>query len=85
MISEANSRADELEGSESNSTYGDDSGEDDLPTARRTKRVCSGVAKPKAPRKKYVRGKQGGLEGIMRMPLEIFTEVRPPSGCCLVA
>lgn len=33
-------------------------------------------AKTQAPRKKHVRGRQGGLQGIMKMPLEIFTEVR---------
>ncbi|KAG9094954.1 hypothetical protein FS749_011423 [Ceratobasidium sp. UAMH 11750] len=26
-------------------------------------------------RKKYVRGKQGGLQGIMKMPMEVFTEI----------
>lgn len=32
------------------------------------------VAKPLA-RKKQVRGKQGRLEGLMNMPIDIFTEV----------
>ncbi|KAF8596718.1 hypothetical protein BDV93DRAFT_454395, partial [Ceratobasidium sp. AG-I] len=39
------------------------------------KRARSSVAKPKASRKKHVKGKQGGLEGMMKMPLEIFTEI----------
>ncbi|KAF8597247.1 hypothetical protein BDV93DRAFT_527545 [Ceratobasidium sp. AG-I] len=66
---------DELEGSEHHSAYGEDSDGEPVPKARKPKRARSSVAKPKAPRKKYVRGKQGGLEGIMKMPLEIFTEI----------
>lgn len=70
---------DELEGSEQYSVYGEDSDEEDKPKVRKAKRARSTVPKPKGPRKKYVRGKQGGLQGMMKMPLEIFTEVRRPS------
>jgi hypothetical protein len=45
-------------------------------TTRRTKRARTSSTRSKAPRKKYVRGKQGALRGILQMPLEIFTEVR---------
>ncbi|KAG9089817.1 hypothetical protein FRC06_001375, partial [Ceratobasidium sp. 370] len=39
------------------------------------KRARSGRAPARAGRKKYVRGKQGGLKGLMKMPVEIFTEI----------
>ncbi|KAF8596726.1 hypothetical protein BDV93DRAFT_50957 [Ceratobasidium sp. AG-I] len=66
---------DELEGLVHHSAYGEDSDKEPVPKARKAKRARSSVAKPRAPRKKYVRGKQGGLEGMMKMPLEIFTEI----------
>ncbi|KAF8602496.1 hypothetical protein BDV93DRAFT_509258 [Ceratobasidium sp. AG-I] len=75
MVGEAPLRPDELEGSEDCPVDGEDSDEEPVPKARKTKRARPSVAKPKAPRNKYVRGKQGGLEGIMKMPLEIFTEL----------
>jgi hypothetical protein len=49
---------------------------DDLPSPNK-KRARHSETKPKAPRKKYVRGKQGSLKGLMNMPIEIFTEVSP--------
>ncbi|KAG9128582.1 hypothetical protein FRC07_000015 [Ceratobasidium sp. 392] len=36
-------------------------------------------------RKKYVRGKQGGLKGLMNMPLDIFTECLPIQIACLLS
>ncbi|KAG8767564.1 hypothetical protein FRC12_006170 [Ceratobasidium sp. 428] len=47
---------------------------DDKPT-RDKKRARTSQATSQAGRKKYVRGKQGGLQGLMRMPIEIFTEI----------
>ncbi|KAG8795864.1 hypothetical protein FRC12_008587 [Ceratobasidium sp. 428] len=49
--------------------------EDNAPAPiQKRARLNSGAAKPT--QKKYVRGKQGGLEGLMKMPIEIFTEVK---------
>ncbi|KAF8596724.1 hypothetical protein BDV93DRAFT_480023 [Ceratobasidium sp. AG-I] len=66
---------DELGESEDHSVDGEDSDEELVPNTRKSKRARSSIAKPKAPRKRYVKGKQGGLEGMMKMPLEIFTEI----------
>ncbi|CAE6518070.1 unnamed protein product [Rhizoctonia solani] len=38
-------------------------------------RTSTGSSKPKPARKKYVKGKQGGLQGIMKMPIEVFMEI----------
>ena len=43
---------------------------------RPLKRTRTNKSKRQAPRKKYIKGKQGGLQGIMMMPLEVFMEVR---------
>ncbi|KAG8755646.1 hypothetical protein FRC12_010818, partial [Ceratobasidium sp. 428] len=48
--------------------------EGDKPTGGRKRARTSQVAF-QASRKKHVRGKQGGLKGLMRMPIEIFTEI----------
>ncbi|KAG8795623.1 hypothetical protein FRC12_011969 [Ceratobasidium sp. 428] len=48
--------------------------EDNAPAPiQKRARLNSGAAKPT--QKKHVRGKQGGLEGLMKMPIEIFTEI----------
>ncbi|KAG8727639.1 hypothetical protein FRC11_012761 [Ceratobasidium sp. 423] len=43
---------------------------------RPSKRTRTNALKQKAPRKKYIKGKQGGLQGIMEMPVEVFMEVQ---------
>ncbi|CAE6402972.1 hypothetical protein ACGC1H_001083 [Rhizoctonia solani] len=40
-----------------------------------SKRIRTNTSNQKAPRKKYVKGRQGGLQGIMKMPLEVFMEI----------
>ncbi|KAG9097251.1 hypothetical protein FS749_006717 [Ceratobasidium sp. UAMH 11750] len=40
------------------------------------KRSRINPAEAKIHQKKHVRGKQGGLKGLMNMPIEIFTEVK---------
>ncbi|CAE6511578.1 unnamed protein product [Rhizoctonia solani] len=42
---------------------------------RPSKRTRTNTPKQKAPRKKYVKGKQGGLQGIMNLPIEVFMEM----------
>ncbi|KAG9119697.1 hypothetical protein FRC07_005144, partial [Ceratobasidium sp. 392] len=44
-------------------------------SAPKQKRARTSQAKKSAPRKKQVRGKQGRLEGLMKMPTDIFTEI----------
>ncbi|KAG8690921.1 hypothetical protein FRC08_010315 [Ceratobasidium sp. 394] len=44
------------------------------PTVQAAKRPRIAQPEPRA-RKKYVRGKQGGLRGIMKVPMEVFTEI----------
>ncbi|KDN44217.1 hypothetical protein RSAG8_05690, partial [Rhizoctonia solani AG-8 WAC10335] len=41
---------------------------------RPSKRIRTDSSKQKPPRKKYVKGRQGGLQGIMKMPMEVFME-----------
>ncbi|KAG8752476.1 hypothetical protein FRC12_011936, partial [Ceratobasidium sp. 428] len=48
--------------------------EGDKPTRGR-KRTRTSQVTLHASRKRHVRGKQGGLKGLMRMPIEIFTEI----------
>ncbi|KAG8718246.1 hypothetical protein FRC09_012950 [Ceratobasidium sp. 395] len=45
------------------------------PAAPKRKRARAPQATNTAPRKKQVRGKQGRLEGLMKMPIDIFTEI----------
>ncbi|KAF8596717.1 hypothetical protein BDV93DRAFT_527881 [Ceratobasidium sp. AG-I] len=66
---------DDLIGSGHRSLDEEDEVDQDGPEGRMPKRARFNDPKPKAPRKKYVRGKQGGLQGMMKMPLEIFTEI----------
>ncbi|KAG8768864.1 hypothetical protein FRC12_005321 [Ceratobasidium sp. 428] len=47
------------------------------PAVPKRKRARASQTTNTAPRKKQVRGKQGRLEGLMKMPIDIFTEVRP--------
>ncbi|KAF8597244.1 hypothetical protein BDV93DRAFT_499788 [Ceratobasidium sp. AG-I] len=68
-------KIDELSGSGHHSIDEEDKVDQDGLKARKTKRARFDVPKTKTPRKKYVRGKQGGLQGMMKMPLEIFTEI----------
>ncbi|CAE6435986.1 unnamed protein product, partial [Rhizoctonia solani] len=42
---------------------------------RPSKRGRSDTSRKKAPHKKYTKGKQGGLEGVMKVPIEVFTEI----------
>ncbi|KAG8721007.1 hypothetical protein FRC09_008628 [Ceratobasidium sp. 395] len=48
--------------------------QEDKPT-RNKKRARTSQAASRAGHRKYVRGKQGGLQGLMRMPIEIFTQI----------
>ncbi|KAG8790872.1 hypothetical protein FRC12_010796 [Ceratobasidium sp. 428] len=50
------------------------SGPDDI-SAPSKKRARSNQVTAKNRPKKYVRGKQGGLQGLMKMPIEIFNEI----------
>ncbi|CAE6378256.1 unnamed protein product [Rhizoctonia solani] len=43
--------------------------------SRPSKRTRTNTSGEKPPRKKYIKGKQGGLEGIMKMPIEVFAEI----------
>ncbi|KAG8744071.1 hypothetical protein FRC10_010856 [Ceratobasidium sp. 414] len=52
----------------------DSSNQGDVPTPSK-KRARSEQTIAKSTRKKYVRGKQGGLKGLMKMPVDIFTEI----------
>jgi hypothetical protein len=52
----------------------DDDFEEEIPVPKRKRQRTTQAAKPTT-RKKHVRGKQGRLEGLMRMPIDIFTEV----------
>ncbi|KAG8752935.1 hypothetical protein FRC12_011739 [Ceratobasidium sp. 428] len=45
------------------------------PAAPKRKRARASQATNTIPRKKQVRGKQGRLEGLMKMPIDIFTEI----------
>ncbi|KDN39512.1 hypothetical protein RSAG8_08807, partial [Rhizoctonia solani AG-8 WAC10335] len=64
--------SDQLHSSE-DEQYGEDNHE--RTRDRPTKRIRTNTSRQKAPRKKYVKGKQGGLQGIMKMPLEVFMEI----------
>ncbi|KAG9121918.1 hypothetical protein FRC07_001903, partial [Ceratobasidium sp. 392] len=44
-------------------------------SAPKRKRACTTRATKPAPRKRQVRGKQGRLESLMKMPTDIFTEI----------
>ncbi|KAG8790871.1 hypothetical protein FRC12_010795 [Ceratobasidium sp. 428] len=48
--------------------------QDDTPAPSK-KRIRSNLGRAKSNPKKYVRGKQGGLQGLMKMPVEIFNEI----------
>jgi hypothetical protein len=48
--------------------------EDQAPPPRKRQRAAAKSGK-KVVRKKQVRGKQGGLAGLINMPIDIFTEV----------
>ncbi|KAG9094596.1 hypothetical protein FS749_012171 [Ceratobasidium sp. UAMH 11750] len=54
---------------------GNDSSDQRDTPAPSKKRARSEQGITKSTRKKYVRGKQGGLEGLMKMPVDIFTEI----------
>ncbi|KAG8699154.1 hypothetical protein FRC08_005479 [Ceratobasidium sp. 394] len=60
---------------EDESIDGNTSSEHDDALVPGKKRARSGRAPVNNSRKKYVRGKQGGLKGLMKMPVEIFTEI----------
>ncbi|KAG8726926.1 hypothetical protein FRC12_022979, partial [Ceratobasidium sp. 428] len=45
------------------------------PAAPKPKRARASQVTNKVPRKKQIRGKQGRLEGLMKMPIDIFTEI----------
>ena len=49
--------------------------EEEVIKAPKRKRVRMDQATKAPTKKKYVRGKQGRLEGLMNMPIDIFTEV----------
>ncbi|KAG9128583.1 hypothetical protein FRC07_000016 [Ceratobasidium sp. 392] len=67
-ISEREKQSDESVGGDSLSEG------DDIP-ARSKKRARRQKTVTNTNRKKYVRGKQGGLKGLMKLPLETFTEI----------
>ncbi|EUC59568.1 hypothetical protein RSOL_320170 [Rhizoctonia solani AG-3 Rhs1AP] len=48
---------------------------DELTLDKSSKRSRTNISNQKTPRKKYIKGKQGGLQGIMKMPLEVFMEI----------
>ncbi|KAG9118839.1 hypothetical protein FRC07_006453, partial [Ceratobasidium sp. 392] len=52
----------------------DDEFEEHEISAPKRKRARTTRATKSAPRKRQVRGKQGRLEGLMKMPTDIFTE-----------
>ncbi|KAG9116822.1 hypothetical protein FRC07_007425, partial [Ceratobasidium sp. 392] len=52
----------------------DDFEEHEVPAPKR-KRARTARTTKSAPRKRQVRGKQGRLEGLMRMPIDIFAEI----------
>ncbi|CUA72615.1 hypothetical protein RSOLAG22IIIB_10183 [Rhizoctonia solani] len=47
----------------------------ELARGRPSKRGRTDTSRKKAPRKKHIKGKQGGLEGVMKVPIEVFTEI----------
>ncbi|KAG8693327.1 hypothetical protein FRC08_009194 [Ceratobasidium sp. 394] len=53
----------------------DEDFEEEEETAPKRKRARTTKATKAAPRKRQVRGKQGRLEGLMKMPVDIFTEI----------
>ncbi|KAG9097879.1 hypothetical protein FRC07_010718, partial [Ceratobasidium sp. 392] len=64
---------DELKEEKADSATGGYSSEEDpqLPTTKRTRKA----QRASRPRKRYVRGKQGSLKGLMQMPIDIVTEI----------
>ncbi|KAG9079173.1 hypothetical protein FRC06_007902 [Ceratobasidium sp. 370] len=72
-ILEAEDESDELR-VEQGFVAGGDLSEQDGPQLT-TKKRARPTEKTSKPRKKYVRGKQGSLKGLMQMPIDIFTEI----------
>ncbi|CAE6358899.1 unnamed protein product [Rhizoctonia solani] len=61
-------------GRDAGDDYVDSEQEEHKPPPRKRQRTTSKPSKPVV-RKKQVRGKQGGLAGLINMPIDIFTEV----------
>ncbi|KAG8707676.1 hypothetical protein FRC08_000362 [Ceratobasidium sp. 394] len=59
---------------ESGRSVADDSSSENESQVPARKRTRTSLTSTKT-RKRYVRGKQGGLKGLMEMPIEIFTEI----------
>ncbi|QRV99027.1 valine-tRNA ligase [Ceratobasidium sp. AG-Ba] len=59
---------------QSSSSNNDLSEHKDVPV-RRNKRARTSRVTASTPQKKHVRGKQGGLKGLLTMPIDIFTEI----------